>query len=165
MWKRIKSIFDRPSKEPLFVGVRNDDIEMRNAYAAAAASLDQFAARVQRGGELTCAAKLRFKDPELSEKLGEDRFVYLWLAAIEVEDGGTLVGTFFEVPPELMQWHQPGQRLQFDRGDVFDWFVNDDGLMYGGFTMRVQRARLPAGERESFDQYTGVRQWVRMDAN
>lgn len=165
MWKRIKSIFDRPSKEPLFVGVRNDDIEMRGAYAAAAASLDQFVAHVRRGGELTCAAKLRFKDPGLTEKMGEDRFVYLWLAGIEAEDGETLVGTFFEVPPELMKWHQPGQRLQFERGDIFDWFVNDDGLMYGGFTMRVQRSRLSAGERDSFDQYTGVRQWVRMEAN
>lgn len=147
------------------MGVRNDDIEMRGAYAAAAASLDQLVVHVRRGGALTCAAKLRFKDPGLTEKHGEDRFVYLWLAGIEVGDGETLVGTFFEVPPELMQWHQPGQRLQFERGDIFDWFVNDDGLMYGGFTMRVQRSRLPAGERDSFDQYTGVRQWVRTEAN
>ena len=165
MWKRIKSIFHRPSKEPLFSGVRNDDAEMRGAYAAAAASIDELVAHVLRGGELTCAAKLRFKDPGLSKKLGEDRFVYLWLAGVELADAGTLVGTFIQVPQELMQWHQPGQRLQFERGDIFDWFVNDDGLMYGGFTMRVQRSRLPAAERDSFDEYTGVRQWVHMEVN
>ena len=53
-----------------------------------------------------------------------------------------------------------GQRLQFEVADIFDWFVNEDGLMHGGFTMRVQRSRLPAGERAAFDAYTGVTEWA-----
>jgi uncharacterized protein YegJ (DUF2314 family) len=160
MWKRIKSVFDRPSKEPPFSGVRGDDVEMRQAYAEAAGSVEQFVEHIRAGGSSTCAAKLRFKDPGLSEKLGEDRFVYLWLANVEILDDGAFIGTFFQVPAELMQWHEVGQQLQFEQADIFDWFVNEDGLMHGGFTMRVQRSRLPAGERPAFDAYTGVNEWA-----
>jgi len=160
MWKRIRSIFDRPAKEPLFVGVRGDDVEMRQAYAAAAASIEKFVEYIRSGANITCAAKLRFKDPTLSEKLGEDRFVYLWLANVQVLDDGPFLGTFFQVPAELSQWHQVGTHLQFEGADIFDWFVNEEGLMHGGFTMRVQRSRLPAGERPAFDAYTGVREWA-----
>lgn len=160
MWKRIKSIFDRPSKEPLFVGVRGDDVEMRQAYAEAGGTVGKFVEHIRAGGSSTCAAKLRFKDPVLSEKLGEDRFVYLWLADVHILDDGMFIGTFFEVPVELSQWHQVGRQLRFEEADIFDWFVNEDGLMHGGFTMRVQRSRLPVGERAAFDAYTGVTEWA-----
>ena len=94
MWKRIKSVFDRPSKEPLFVGVRGDDAEMNQAYAQAAGSVGTFVEHIRAGGNSTCAAKLRFKHPALSEKLGEDRFVYLWLAAVQILDDGPFRNIF-----------------------------------------------------------------------
>jgi uncharacterized protein YegJ (DUF2314 family) len=161
MWKRIKSIFERPTKEPLFMGVRGDDVEMREAYSKAAETIDEFVAHIRSGGDRTCAAKLRLKDPALSEKLGEDRFVYMWLADAQHLDDGAFVGTFFQVPSELSEWHQVGKQLQFERKDIFDWFVNDEGVMHGGFTMRVQRSRLPERERAAFDAYTGVTEWAK----
>jgi uncharacterized protein YegJ (DUF2314 family) len=164
-WRRKKSQLEA-QKEPLFVVVRSSDEEMQRAYHLAAESLDEFRSHTERSGEHTCAAKLRFRDPNLSERLGEDRFVYLWLAGVTYEEESSLfVGSFFEVPPELLEWHQPGQRLQFEGEDIFDWFVNDDGYLYGGYTMRVARSRLPEGERAAYDTYTGVRQWVRMERN
>jgi uncharacterized protein YegJ (DUF2314 family) len=160
MWNRIKSIFKHPSKEPLFVSVRGDDPEMRQAYAQAAQALQEFFEHIRTNECSTCAAKLRFRDPTLSEKLGEDRFLYLWLTGVRRLNDGALVGTFFEVPAELSEWHQVGQRLQFEETDIFDWFVNEDGRMHGGFTMRVQRSRLSDGERSAFDAYTGVLEWA-----
>jgi hypothetical protein len=115
MWKRIKSIFERPPKEPLFMGVRGDDVEMREAYSMAAKSIDEFVAHIRSGGDRTSAAKLRLKDPALSVKLGEDRFVYMWLADTRYLDDGAFVGTFFQVPSELSEWHQVGQQLQFEK--------------------------------------------------
>ena len=160
-WKRKKSKLAEPQEEPLFTNVRGDDAEMRKAYASAAASLNQFQSHLHRPGDHTCAAKLRFRDPTLSERLGEDRFVFLWLAGIERDQSTNMyTGSFFEVPKELSPWHQPGQRLQFSGDEIFDWFVNDNGLLYGGFTMRVARSRLPEAERANFDNFTGVRQWV-----
>jgi len=165
MWKRVKSMFKRPSKEPLFVAVHNQDAEMRAAYADAAATIERFVSFLCGGGDITCAVKLRLKDPGLSEKLGEDRFVFLWLAGVEMEEAGSFVATFFETPDELREWYRPGERVRFTRPDIYDWFVNDNGLMYGGFTMRVQRSRLPAAERPAFDEYTGVREWIAMAAH
>lgn len=42
----------------------------------------------------------------------------------------------FEVPPELQNWHQVGQRLGFEGEDIFDWMVlTEDGRLFGGYTL------------------------------
>jgi uncharacterized protein YegJ (DUF2314 family) len=165
-WKRKKSKLAEPQNEPLFTSVRGGDAEMHQAYAAAAASLEEFQSHIHRTGKHVCAAKLRFRDPALSEKLGEDRFVYLWLAGVQYDSVTNIyTGAFFQVPKELTDWHQPGQRLQFNGDEIFDWFVNDEGLLYGGFTMRLARSRLPEAERSNFDSYTGVKHWVSPTCN
>jgi uncharacterized protein YegJ (DUF2314 family) len=67
-------------------------------------------------------------------------------------------GTFFEVPPELQKWHQVGQKLTFEGEDIFDWMVlTGDGGLFGGFTFRVSRSKLPESERANYDRYIGVR--------
>lgn len=160
-WRKKKSKFDQAQAEPLFMAVPSKDAEWRKAYARAAAGMAEFRAHVERPGEHICSAKLRFRDPNESERAGKDIFLFLWLTAIEYSHKtGTYVGTFFEVPPELGEWHWAGQRLEFDGADVFDWMVNDDGLLHGGFTLRVNRSRLPEGERGAFDRHVGVKHWV-----
>ena len=126
----------------------------------------EFRTHIERQGDHICSAKLRFKDPNESDRTGKDVLLFLWLTAIEYNPAsGSYIGTFFEVPPELSEWHFTGQRLEFDGADVFDWMVNDDGVLHGGFTLRVNRRRLPEGEREAFDRYVGVRQWVQWDGH
>jgi uncharacterized protein YegJ (DUF2314 family) len=165
MWKRIKNIFERPSNEPLFAQVQKEDTEMLGAYQSAAAALDQFVSFICDDRDLTRCVKLRLKDPALSEKLGEVRYVLLWLSNVRIEDNNAFVGVFFETPAELRTWYRPGEYLRFRREEIVDWFVNDQGRLYGGYTMRVQRAWLPENERASFDEYTGVREWVALKAN
>jgi len=160
-WKRKKPEPVKTQEEPLFRNIRADDQEMRLAHAMAANTVGDFVEHIRRPGEHTCAAKLRFRDPHLSEELGEDRFLFMWLTAVELSsDANELSGAFFEVPKEMLEWHSPGQRLYFERGDIFDWFVNDAGSLYGGFTLRVTRSQLPVDERAVFDEYTGVKHWV-----
>ena len=160
-WKRKKSKFDEPQNEPLFTAIHRDDAAMHFAYSQAAQSLVSFISHIERPGEHTCAAKLRFKDPDASAELGEDRFVFLWLSAVSYEAATQQFdGTFFELPPELLKWHHVGQRLRFEGEDIFDWFVNDNGHLYGGFTLRVARSRMPEAERAAFDSYAGIRYWV-----
>lgn len=165
-WRRKKSAFDEPPKEPLFSAVRNDDPQMRQAHARAAATIDELFAHLARRASQTVAVKMRFRDPDESERLGEDRFLFLWLLVVHADpQTRRLAVEFFEVPPDFQKWHQVGQRLGIDHDEVFDWFVNDDGLMHGGFTMRVARSRMPEGERQAFDRYTGVRQWVSLEGS
>jgi len=160
-WRRKKSVFDQPPAEPLFTAVKAGDPDMQRAYARAAETVDELFGHLGREGCGTAAVKMRFRDPDQSERLGEDRFVFLWLLVAR-HDAQTrkLVVEFFEVPPDLQKWHQKGQRLVIEHDQVFDWFVNDDGLMHGAFTMRVTRACLPEAQRAGYDTYTGVRQWV-----
>lgn len=165
MWNQLKRVFGRSSKEPLFVAVHKSDEEMLRAYKAAAESIDRFISFINGGGDAIRCAKLRLKDPALSEELGEDRFAYLWLGNVQIEEDGSFVGTFFETPAELTSWYRPGDDLQFRREDIFDWFVNEQGQLFGGFTMLVQRSRLPEAERSSFDKYTGVRQWMELQGH
>ena len=149
---------DAPRDEPLFVAVASDDPAMRAAHSRCARTMDEFRAHVLRAGDHLCAAKLRFRDP------AQDVLLYLWLTSVFVdESSGRYVGTFFEVPPALQEWHWPGQELEFEGEDVFDWMVNDDGVVHGGFTLRVMRGRLPESEREAYDRRLGATQWARLD--
>lgn len=119
--------------------------------------MDQFIALLEQRDDAIFSAKLRFRDPDESERLGEDRFAYIWLTSVYYyPDDRVFSGVFFELPAEFQKWHQVGQQLVFDPEDIFDWLVLRDGHLHGGFTLRVSRAQLPESERESYDRYVGV---------
>ena len=152
--------FSEPQEEPLFVAIKDDDPRMAKAYAQALETIAEFRGHVLRSGDHLCSAKLRFRDPDESERLGEDALLYLWLTSVVYHpEKGIYSGVFFELPPEMTKWHHVGQRLGFKSEDVFDWMVNDHGHLHGGFTLRVVRDSLPESERAHYDQYTGVTKW------
>ena len=131
---------------------------MLKAYAQASDTISDFIDLVKNGNEAIYAAKLRFRVPDLSEKLGEDRFLYLWLSSVYFhEEENLLSGVFFEVPKELTKWHQQGERLGFQAEDVFDWMVIENGHAKGAYTMRVTRAQLGSEkEKQEYDEYVGI---------
>ena len=114
---------------------------------------------MQSGIKASFSAKLRFRDPDDSERLGEDRFVFLWLSGVHYHVAERVFsGGFFEVPPEFQKWHQVGQRLAFKGEDIFDWMVlTEDRRLFGGFTLRVSRSKLPESQRADYDRHIGVR--------
>jgi hypothetical protein len=40
--------------------------------------------------------------------------------------------------------------------------INQGGVVYGGFSMRVIRNRLPEDDRGRFDDYTGIREFKEL---
>lgn len=148
---------DSPQGEPLFTAISQKNSDFQLAYDRAAATIPKFIEHIQRGGDTLRSAKLRFRDPDESERLGEDRFLFLWLGSVHYyPDDRDFSGVFFEVPSEFQKWHQVGQHLVFEAEDIFDWMVNDQGHLHGGFTLRVARELRPESERESYDRYVGV---------
>lgn len=131
---------------------------MRRAYSQASSTISDFVGLVKSDVSAIYMAKLRFRDPDLSDKLGEDRFFYLWLCDVYYhEDEKMLSGEFFEVPEGFSKWHQVGTRLAFDPEDVFDWMVIENGHAKGAFTIRVTRSRLATqAEKSEYDQYVGI---------
>ncbi|MGC3971417.1 MAG: DUF2314 domain-containing protein [Pirellulales bacterium] len=151
--------FAEKQKQPLFAAIADADADFRQAYAEASRTLPQFMAYVQSGLSAIFSAKLRFRDPDESERLGKDQLLYLWLTGVRYHPAERIFsGTFFEVPPALQKWHQVGQTLSFEGDDIFDWMVlTEDGRLFGGFTLRVSRSKLPESERADYDQCIGVR--------
>jgi uncharacterized protein YegJ (DUF2314 family) len=153
------SKFAQEQKQPLFMAIADGDTSFQDAYASASRTLPHFIEHIQSGIRAYFSAKLRFRDPEASERLGEDRFLFLWLAEVYYHAAERVFsGGFFEVPAELQKWYQVGQRLAFDGEDIFDWMaLTEDGRLFGGYTLRVSRSKLPESERADYDRYIGVR--------
>jgi uncharacterized protein YegJ (DUF2314 family) len=145
--------------EPVFAAASRKNPEMRAAHAKAAATIPRFIKHLGSDVPGFRSAKLRFRDPEELERLGEDRFVFLWLTGVHYHvEEKLLSGTFFEVPREFQKWHKVGDRLSFDPEDVFDWMMlTEDGRLFGGYTLRVSRALLPEDDRADYDKHIGVR--------
>lgn len=139
------------------MAIPQTDAEFQSAYDRAAATIPQFIERIQRGGDTFYSAELRFRDPDEPERLGEDRFLFLWLSAVHYHTAERVFsGTFFEVPPKFQKWHPVGQRFAFEPEDIFDWMALHQGHLHGGFTLRVAREKIPEAEREAYDRYVAV---------
>ena len=151
--------FAEEQKQPLFTAIAKSDADFRQAHATAGRTLPRFIEHLRSGIPAYFSAKLRFRDPDESERLGKDQLLYLWLTSVQYHSGERVfTGTFFEVPPEMQKWHPVGQILTFEGEDIFDWMVlTEDGRLFGGFTLRVSRSKLPESERAEYDRYVGVR--------
>lgn len=145
--------------QPLFTAISRSDSSFHEAYKSASRTLPQFINDLQSGMRAYFSVKLRFRDPDESERLGENRFLFLWLSAIHYyPEERIFSGSFFEVPPEFRKWHQVGQKITFEGEDIFDWMtLTEDGRLFGGFTLRVSRSKLPESQRADYDRYIGVR--------
>jgi uncharacterized protein YegJ (DUF2314 family) len=153
--------FAQKQTEPLFIAISDNDPDFQAAYDRASVTLPRFIEHIKSGINACFAAKLRFRDPDESERLNEDRFVFLWLIGVHYHDAERVFsGGFFEVPPELQKWHQVGQRLAFKGEDIFDWMVlTEDGRLFGGYTLRTSRSKMPESKRADYDRYIGVRKY------
>jgi len=151
--------FAQEQREPLFMAIPAADEAFQKAYARASETLPRFMQHLQSGVGAYFAAKLRFRDPDESERSGEEAVLYLWLSDVHYHAAERVFsGAFFEVPRELQKWHQVGQRLAFDGEDIFDWMaLTEDGRLFGGYTLRVARGLRPESERADYDRYIGVR--------
>lgn len=148
---------DHANDEPKFVALGRGDIEMDRAYGRATETIDDFKLHLGIPDGRLSSVKLRFRDPDESDRLGEDRFVFMWLGGAHYhEDEGIFSAEFYELPKGFQKWHHVGERLGIEPEDIFDWMVIDSGRLYGGFTLRVARERIPVEERADYDSYIGV---------
>ena len=146
---------------PVFRDTDKNDPKVTEAHAQCANTIGDFVNFVKEERLVTYMAKLRFIDPDLSEKNGHEHVFYLWLNEVLFhENDNMLSGVFFEVPEGFEKWHAVGSRLGFDPEDVFDWMINDEGHVQGGFTIRATREKLETEfERKKYDEYIGIKSY------
>jgi len=149
---------ENQSNEPLFRKTNSEDDEVKRAHALAKETVVNFIDLVKKKKNVTYMAKLRFKEPELSEQSGKDQFSYIWLTKITYHPLENLLsGILFEIPKVLAKWHKVGDKLAFEADDIFDWMVNDNGKVKGAFTIQLTRSRLEnESEKIAYDKYVGI---------
>jgi uncharacterized protein YegJ (DUF2314 family) len=147
--------FDRDG-EPIFMALGQHDPDVLEATDRARATLDRFRELIATtaGGNVFHSAKLRLRDPQLSEELGEDRYFYMWVHFVTLE-GDSFVGQTIQ-PPAGCTFLAAGQTHRFQGSDVYDWMVNEDGRLHGGYSLRVMRKNLPEDLRAAYDRHIGA---------
>lgn len=154
----IPNQWKKPDDEPLFVAISKNNEQMLQAYAKARQTLPQFLSAIgsARFSGAVNSVKIKLRDHDTSEELGEDRFAYLWLWDVRQGTGGALHATVRELPKDGLNKLKVGETFRFDEQDVHDWMIMDGSQAWGGFTLRVIRDRMAAQERLQYDEYTGI---------
>lgn len=147
----------KPEGEPLFTTVSREDEQMNEACRKAKLTLPRFleAIKSKKYPSTTNAVKIKIKDQDHSEALGEDRYVFLWVWGVK-EEGADLRASVLELPKEKINDLVEGRDVVFPRAQVCDWMICQGPKVWGAFTMRVLRDRMDAKERAQYDEYTGL---------
>jgi len=141
-----KTIWENDHDEPLVIAISKDDQDIKEATNEAQKSLDVFLNlydEYKDNLEVFFAIKVPLNDG--------DETVHFWFTFKGIQ-GGLFSGEHFELPEALLCF----KTVSVKREDIEDWMINDHGHLYGGYTIRVMRNRLPENEREQFDEYGGI---------
>ncbi len=134
------------------VQIKSSDPEFQETIKEAKNSLDQFRKMLPQNGDSMYEAmvKMKFTDGEASS--------FMWLFNVRMS-GDKFVAELFEVP-EYFTAFNVGDTFEVSPDELVDWSVNLDGTLYGGYSIRYQRAQLPEHEKEAFDNYVGVKHYA-----
>lgn len=159
--------------EPLFAHLNDDDPALLEAVDVAKQSLPQFveAFTKNRFTPAVYLVKVPFIDrddigesalvrtPDVTTEYPTQRMCRLWLAVNSVLDD-LLFCSVLESPVSLRL--AMGASFVIESSLVEDWMINQDGIVYGGFSMRVIRKQLPEHDHRRFDNYTGIREFKQL---
>lgn len=153
--------------EPLF-GTLADDApallrSIREARATVSCFTRAFSTRTNKSAVYLVKLPLIDAGPERGvcvwneERASEYRngpALHLWLRVHDALDD-LLFAHAFEAP-EGLKGLSVGQTYVVGPSDIEDWMINVDGLVYGGYSIRIQREALPVAQRPEFDAYAGI---------
>lgn len=122
--------------------INSDDKEMNEAIERARKSIDDFISRLNSyaGGGENFELKARF------EENGENE--HLWLKNLSYENGffkGVIANN-----PVILREYTYGQDVFVPLKDVTDWMIIDNGVMKGGYTIKVLLNNMSEEERKAF---------------
>jgi uncharacterized protein YegJ (DUF2314 family) len=129
--------------EPEIYNAAADDKEMNAAVAAAKASFTEFdsAFRSNIYDSSTFFIKVRFPTAEGNE--------HIWAMNLTI-DHGIYYGVVDNLP-NLVTDVRVGEKVRIDTADISDWMFSDNGMLRGGYTIRVIRDRMTSADKAAFD--------------
>jgi uncharacterized protein YegJ (DUF2314 family) len=152
-WQMLRRELDR--KPDLDPGARiemfsSSDPAYQESVDKARSTLHDFRSMMSRFPPHSCLIKSKLNDG------AESGFVWLFNTQ---QHPAHFSAELFEVPPSVPRL-KVGQTFDIADSDVEDWMINDDGTLYGGFSLRYHRETLSPDERSAFDDHVGVTKYT-----
>lgn len=154
-WQMLRREMDRKpdiDAGPSFVKIDEASDDYKKTIADAKKSLPEFIAMLPDDGTPLFDAMINV------EIIDDDESAYMWLANTRF-DGENFIAELFEAP-EFFKSVDVGQIYQISPDDIMDWMFNDEGTLYGGFSLRFHRSTLSEEEKKAYDEYIGVKRYV-----
>jgi len=132
--------------------IRSSDPEYQQTIRDAHATLGEFRGMLPTDGSPRPDAMVK------TEIRQGDNKAFMWLSNTRVS-GTSFIAEFFEISEEFTNYHV-GDELAISEEALLDWMVNDNGVLYGAFSIRYYRLTLPEDERDEYDNYLGVTRYA-----
>ncbi len=147
---------NQPLDGAMFITTGRSDAEFSRAIQQSQASLPVFRKLLRSPEHAPSSGALRMVKTRIAD---ESESVWLWLV-IKSDEGDGFTASVFEAPPELQRF-RPGVVLTVNDSDVGDWAVIDShGMVSGGYSFRLHRARQPESESAAYDAYIGAKTYA-----
>jgi uncharacterized protein YegJ (DUF2314 family) len=134
--------------EPVFMAVRDSDIVETTQEAQG--SLSSFRKAVETDGYPNALMSVKALICEANSSDG----AHLWLGIKQLDEDGFFCYPF-EIPTGF-QGLKLGEYVFIPNEAIEDWMLNDQGTVYGGYSLRLQRSMTPERLRSDFDRHTGI---------
>lgn len=132
-----------PETAPVLYNTDDDDPEMNAAIKTAQSTLPQLQAALKNKKYDTGTPALKVAYPT------ESGAEHIWVSDIRLKNGqysGTINNPPAEIPALKM-----GDKIKIENQKITDWMFVENGVLRGGYTIRLIRNRMTKEEREAFD--------------
>ncbi len=85
----------------------------------------------------------------------EEGFEHIWISDVSW-DGSAFSGTINNEPVDTTEV-KFGERVQVKPDELSDWMFVRDGVLVGGYTLRVMYSDLEDAEKQAFEQQVGFK--------
>ncbi|WP_371311664.1 DUF2314 domain-containing protein, partial [Flavobacterium circumlabens] len=72
----------------------------------------------------------------------------MWLTDVQYKNGK--YSGILDNEPEYITEYKIGEKIEVDNSKISDWMYIENGKLFGGYTMKLLRARMTEAEREQF---------------
>jgi uncharacterized protein YegJ (DUF2314 family) len=123
--------------------IYSDDQNMNNAIDNAKKTFGEFdsAFKSNKFDTSTFAIKVRFETDDGGE--------HIWATSLIIKDGNYF-GIIDDLP-EVTTKVKQGDRVKITNENLSDWMYSDNGVLRGGFTIKVLRNYMSPEEKKQFD--------------
>ncbi|AIC28528.1 hypothetical protein IE4803_CH03410 [Rhizobium etli bv. phaseoli str. IE4803] len=137
--------------------IKPGDPAMAKAHEKSIGELDGFLQKLQNppAGTENYSLKLGFKDKDKSVVLTTDQMApdveFMWV--YQIEASGDRFTALLGDRPEYIHNIKQGDRVAFEKADIFDWLYVENGKIKGNYTACPL---LLSGPKEQLEQYREV---------